>query len=538
MTILNRVRLGSRLATAFAVVVVLLLIVMTTALSTSKHQGDAADRMARAQRFVELMKDAKFRAADFNGWQTAYAFDVHRGVAGAAQDTGASRASFLASIASFWTIVTDAAADATDATERDELTRITRLADEFLSVDTQIAQLYGKGTTAAVKQADALVIGREIDIFQQIGTVLDGVVTVAVADFTTARAGADRSQRNGSLLIWVAGSAAAVIAILLAVVVTRSVTRPVDRVRRRLDLLAGGDLATPVEVTGRDEIAAMATALRTSVDSLGAAMHTIDDSATSLAAAAEQMTNTSAQIAASAEESAVQAQAVAGATDQVSLNVQTVSAGSEQMGAAIREISHSTTEASAVVGSAVEAAQAANTTIAALGQSSREIGEVVETITSIAEQTNLLALNATIEAARAGELGKGFAVVASEVKDLAQETARATEDVTRRVDAIRSGTEKAVAAIGEIATIIARVSDYQTAIASAVEEQTATTGEMNRSISDTAVNAEQIASNVATVALAAQQTTEGVTQAQEATTELARMSSDLRNLVSRFRYAA
>ncbi|BCY08419.1 methyl-accepting chemotaxis protein [Actinoplanes sp. L3-i22] len=538
MTILNRVRLGTRLTTAFALVVVLLLVVMATALTTAKHQGDAADRMARAQRFAGLMQDAKYSAADFNGWQTAYAFDAHRGVADAATDTGASRASFLESIKTFQTTVTAASEAANTATERDELAQIATLADDFLTVDTQIAGLYGRATTAAIKQADGLVIGKEIQIFQEISTNLDKIVVVAVADFAAARASAATSQSNGSTLIWIAGSAAALIAILLAIAVTRSVTGPVDQVRRRLDLLADGDLATAVSVVGRDEIAAMATALGRSMDALGGAMHTIDDSATSLAAAAEEMTNTSVQIAASAEESAVQAQAVAGAAGQVSLNVQTVSAGSEQMGASIREIAHSTTEASAVVTSAVEAARAANTTIAALGQSSREIGEVVEAITSIAEQTNLLALNATIEAARAGELGKGFAVVAGEVKELAQETARATEDVTRRVDAIRDGTEKAVSAIGQIASIIARVSDYQTTIASALEEQTSTTAEMNRSISDTAVNAEQIASNVATVALAAQQTTEGVTQAQQATAELARMSSDLRNLVSRFHYAA
>jgi methyl-accepting chemotaxis protein len=220
----------------------------------------------------------------------------------------------------------------------------------------------------------------------------------------------------------------------------------------------------------------------------------------------------------------------------VSTNVQTVSAGSEEMGASIREIAHSTSEAAAVAATAVQAAQAANATVASLGESSREISEVVKVITTIAEQTNLLALNATIEAARAGDAGKGFAVVAGEVKDLAQETARATDDIVRRVDAIQSGTNSAVEAIAQIAAVIGRVNDYQTTIASAVEEQTATTAEMNRSVSDTAQTADEIATNVATVALAAQQTTEGVTQAQQATAELAGMSGNLRALVSQFRY--
>jgi methyl-accepting chemotaxis protein len=161
---------------------------------------------------------------------------------------------------------------------------------------------------------------------------------------------------------------------------------------------------------------------------------------------------------------------------------------------------------------------------------------VVKAITSIAEQTNLLALNATIEAARAGEAGKGFAVVANEVKELAQETARATEDIARRVEAIQGDTAGATAAISEITAVIARINDYQTTIASAVEEQGATTAEMNRSVTDVATGSSAIAGNIAGVAEAAATTTEGVSQTQQAALDLARMSAQLQAVVARFRY--
>jgi len=187
-----------------------------------------------------------------------------------------------------------------------------------------------------------------------------------------------------------------------------------------------------------------------------------------------------------------------------------------------------------VAANAVGVADSTNQTVSKLGDSSAEIGNVVKVITSIAEQTNLLALNATIEAARAGEAGKGFAVVASEVKDLAQETAKATEDIARRVAAIQSDTESAVVAISEIGGIIARISDYQTTIAAAVEEQTATTSEMNRGVGEAAAGSAEIAANIVSVASATALTTESVTESQRASEELARMSSQMHAIVSRF----
>ena len=159
---------------------------------------------------------------------------------------------------------------------------------------------------------------------------------------------------------------------------------------------------------------------------------------------------------------------------------------------------------------------------------------MISLITSIAEQTNLLALNATIEAARAGDAGKGFAVVASEVKDLAQETAKATGDISQRVQAIQSDAEAAVEAIGQIVEVIEKINGYSTMIASAVEEQTSTTSEISRSITEAATGSSQIAENITGVATAADLTTEGVNESRRTADEVARMAGELQQVVVRF----
>lgn len=259
-------------------------------------------------------------------------------------------------------------------------------------------------------------------------------------------------------------------------------------------------------------------------------LNLVNDNASTLGSSAEELTAVSTQMAANAEETSAQANVVSAASEQVSKNVQTVSTGVEEMNSAIREIAKNASEAARVAQQAVSTAESANTTVSKLGDSSVEIGNVIKVITSIAEQTNLLALNATIEAARAGEAGKGFAVVANEVKELAKETARATEDIGRKVEAIQTDTRGAVDSIQQISQVINTIHDISNTIASAVEEQTATATEMSRNVNEAAKGTAEIAQNITAVAQAAQNTTQGASNSQQAASELARMAADLQKL--------
>lgn len=270
------------------------------------------------------------------------------------------------------------------------------------------------------------------------------------------------------------------------------------------------------------------------IASMRAAMEQVEKNAASLGGASEELANVSQEMAMNAGETSTQANVVSAASEHVSRNIQSVASATEEMSASIREIARNASEATKVATTAVQVADRADTTIAKLGESSAEIGKVIKVITAIAQQTKLLALNATIEAARAGEAGKGFAVVANEVKELAKETAKATEDIGQKIEAIQGDTQRAVEAIRQIGAIISQINDIQSTIASAVEEQTATTKEISSNLAEAARGSAEIAHNVTSVAASAQSTSQGANDTRRAATEFARLAADLQALVEQF----
>jgi methyl-accepting chemotaxis protein len=323
----------------------------------------------------------------------------------------------------------------------------------------------------------------------------------------------------------------------MSITTSRSIFQRLQGMTERVkDVAEGeGDLTRRIEISSDDEIGELAQWFNVFMDHLQKLMQSIAGTTDQVAAASEQLSATSRQITANSEETTTGMQSVSEAGGQVNTNLQTVASGAEEMNSTIGEIAKNATNAARVSGDAVAAAESANQTVSKLGDSSVEIEKVIEVINSIAQQTNLLALNATIEAARAGEAGKGFAVVANEVKELAKQTAKATEEIKQKITVIRENTGGAVAAIGGIKDVIDKISRISAVIATAVEEQSATTSEMSRNVAEAARGASTISSNIAGVAEAAQNTSTNVSEAQTATEHLARTTSQLRELVGRFK---
>jgi methyl-accepting chemotaxis protein len=330
---------------------------------------------------------------------------------------------------------------------------------------------------------------------------------------------------------------ASVICIILGFIVASRISSSMAMLLPSFAKLAAGDLDCTIQCDTGDEIEDLARYFNDFVTKLRQVVANIVASTQTLSESSHLLADLSQNLVSNAHETSSQASSASKISDEVSTNINTVSAGVEEMSLSINEIARSSDEAARVATSAVRIAEMTNTTVAELGGSSSEIGNVIKVINSIAEQTNLLALNATIEAARAGEAGKGFAVVANEVKELAKETARATEDIGKKIEAIQAKTKGAVSAIGEIGSIINQVNDYQTTIASAVQEQLATTTEIGRNIAEVAERSYMITKNISTVAQIAQSASTGANDTQSATGDVSRIAADLHILVEKFRYS-
>jgi len=310
-----------------------------------------------------------------------------------------------------------------------------------------------------------------------------------------------------------------------------------DMVEKVRDIAEGdGDLTARVYADSKDEIGELAEWFNQFLGKLQDLIRGVGQATMSLEGSSSNLTTTSAEMSGSASTTSDQATRVSNSAEQVSESTTNAAAAAEEIQVSIREIAQNANTAAQVAGSGVQAVDSANQTVEKLGASSADIGKIISVITSIAEQTNLLALNATIEAARAGDAGKGFAVVASEVKDLAKETARATEDIGGRIEAIQTDATEAVEAISKISGVINQISELQTSIAAAVEEQSATMNVMAQSIHETADASNEIANNIKVVADAAGSTMDGASQAKDASEDLRIISGDMSNLIKRFKY--
>jgi methyl-accepting chemotaxis protein len=383
---------------------------------------------------------------------------------------------------------------------------------------------------------------------------------------------------------WVAGlvvlSALAGIAIALGI--ARMIAAPIRELERAASAMAHGSLDIELTYVGKDELGNLTNAFRASgealktvvgemqlligaskdgrlgvrgdaskvegayaelilgtnavIDNLSDPIRFVSQNTDGLASSSEELTAVSQQLGTNANETSAQMLVVAAAAEEVSRTTQSIATSTEEMGSTIKEIAKNATDSARVAGQAVTMAQTTNATVAKLGESAVAIGKVIKVITSIAQQTNLLALNATIEAARAGEAGKGFAVVANEVKELAKETAKATEDIGRSIESIQTDTKEAIDAIATITGIISQINDISGSIASAVEQQSATTNEMSRNVAEAAKGAGDIAKNITTVSEVAQSTSNGASQTMDAATDLARMTAELKQLISKFSF--
>jgi methyl-accepting chemotaxis protein len=416
------------------------------------------------------------------------------------------------------------------ATDRQLSSAFLPAIDEVLASAAAIVEAGGSVDAAMVQRVDG-----QWGTFDGASDTLGAAINAAADRESAAARLRSRQSRVSILLV----AALAVLTVAVATtVVARVIGGSVARTKRMLQQVAGGDFTGRLPVRGRDDLADMGTAVNTTIDRVGGALHRIVGEAVRVHDASGRLTGVSDTLTGRAGQVTVEATGAEQRVAEIGDGVRSVAAGSDRLQSAIAEITRSAGEATGIVGEAVAHAERANATITELGESSARIGEVARVITAIAEQTNLLALNATIEAARAGEQGKGFAVVAGEVKELANQTAQATEDIGQRLAAIQHDSAGAAEALALVAGTIERIAVSQRAITAAVGEQDGIREQIHGDAGRASDGAAEAAARITTVRQASDAASTAAADTKSAAADLAGMATGLREAVGSFRLPA
>jgi methyl-accepting chemotaxis protein len=563
----RKIRIGNRLLAAFGLIVALIIVITIVGISGGSSQSAAATQLKESQRITHEAMQVKFRGSDFNGAQTTYAFDIIRGLRDATSDTSPGRKSFLASTASFRKELATLDREPQTPAENAATKAVGSDFEQFTATDNQVIELYRRGTPSDINAANALVTGREVKLFNNISANLDKLAALAQARGTKAAAAADSAASSSRTAMIVVGLLAAVLSVGLALLIARSIGRPLSELVRIGKRVAEGDVDQTVDTKGNDEVSDLARAFddmlvylkemsgaadqiasgdlsltvdaKSERDALGNAFSTmavnlreligqVSTAAGSVGSASAQMSNTSEEAGRATGEIAQAIGDVAqGAERQVGV-IETARLAADEVAAAVRESATQAEETAHVANTTRETAQggvaaaeqaneamravrdssdAVSGAIRELAAKSDQIGAIVATITGIAEQTNLLALNAAIEAARAGEQGRGFAVVAEEVRKLAEESQAAAHEISGLIAAIQDETAKAVNVV--------EVGAKKTADGATVVEQT------REAFLTIGQSVEEMVARIEQIAASAQQITASATNMQQNIDEVA-----------------
>jgi methyl-accepting chemotaxis protein len=552
----GKMTIAAKLILAGATAVILLVSVSAAGVFSAVNSADSIEAVngvttqVRHQMLADMMHDA-LRA------DVLMAFKIGPDGPVAEQDT--VRADTAEHVEVFKTSVAELSRLDLSPQVTEELATIAPKLEIYLAAAQEIVETAFKDRSAAETGFQKFVAAFE-DLEVELGKFGD----LIQADGMAIGEGARTSNRTVLMALAILAVGSTLVILTFSALNVRSIIRPLNTMEYSMTKLAEGDVSAPIAALGRrDEIGTMAAAVqvfkenmieterlrteqdatkkraevdrkKTMLDLADKFEASVGGVVTTVTTAAEELQRTAQAMSATAEQTSHQSNAVASASEEMTQNVQTVASATEELAGSISKISGHVTESSRIVGGAVAQAEETTTKVRSLSEAAQKIGDVVTLINEIASQTNLLALNATIEAARAGEAGKGFAVVASEVKNLATQTAKATDEIAGQVKAIQESTDSSAKAIQGISQTINRVAEISSTVASAVEEQGVATQEISRNVQRATAGTSAVSSNITGVTQASQQTSAGATQVLSAASELSKNGAMLRTQVDEF----